>query len=86
MRSRRPTAAAAVSRRPCSSPTAERVGDTDPLPLHPFGGPLRWDYDRPAIGGRVRAFYGNTGMFIRALAYILANGPTACARRQKTRC
>jgi glycine dehydrogenase subunit 2 len=23
----------------------------------------------------VRAFYGNTGMFIRALAYILANGP-----------
>ena len=25
--------------------------------------------------GRVRAFYGNTGMFIRALAYILANGP-----------
>jgi glycine dehydrogenase subunit 2 len=25
--------------------------------------------------GRVRAFFGNTGMFIRALAYILANGP-----------
>ena len=23
----------------------------------------------------MRAFYGNTGMFIRALAYILANGP-----------
>jgi glycine dehydrogenase subunit 2 len=41
----------------------------------PFGGPLRWDYDRPHSIGRVRAFYGNTGMFIRALAYILANGP-----------
>jgi glycine dehydrogenase subunit 2 len=36
---------------------------------------LRWDYDRPQSIGRVRAFYGNTGMFIRALAYILANGP-----------
>jgi glycine dehydrogenase subunit 2 len=37
--------------------------------------PLAWDYDRPQSVGRVRAFYGNTGMFIRALAYILANGP-----------
>jgi len=36
---------------------------------------LHWDYDRPQSIGRVRAFYGNTGMFIRALAYILANGP-----------
>jgi glycine dehydrogenase subunit 2 len=36
---------------------------------------LRWDYHRPQSIGRVRAFYGNTGMFIRALAYILANGP-----------
>ncbi len=38
-------------------------------------GPLGWNYDRPQSVGRVRAFYGNTGMFIRALAYILANGP-----------
>ena len=36
---------------------------------------LHWDYNRPRSVGRVRAFYGNTGMFIRALAYILANGP-----------
>jgi glycine dehydrogenase subunit 2 len=36
---------------------------------------LHWDYNRPQSIGRVRAFYGNTGMFIRALAYILANGP-----------
>ncbi|MGD0831603.1 MAG: aminomethyl-transferring glycine dehydrogenase subunit GcvPB [Terracidiphilus sp.] len=36
---------------------------------------LSWEYDRPQSVGRVRAFYGNTGMFIRALAYILANGP-----------
>ncbi len=38
-------------------------------------GTLHWEYDRPQSVGRVRAFYGNTGMFIRALAYILANGP-----------
>jgi glycine dehydrogenase subunit 2 len=36
---------------------------------------LSWNYNRPQSIGRVRAFYGNTGMFIRALAYILANGP-----------
>jgi glycine dehydrogenase subunit 2 len=39
------------------------------------GAELHWNYDRPQSVGRVRAFYGNTGMFIRALAYILANGP-----------
>jgi glycine dehydrogenase subunit 2 len=38
-------------------------------------GLLGWEYDRPKSVGRVRAFYGNVGMFIRALAYILANGP-----------
>ena len=38
-------------------------------------GQLSWSYDRPQSVGRVRAFYGNVGMFIRALAYILANGP-----------
>jgi glycine dehydrogenase subunit 2 len=38
-------------------------------------GVKHWQYDRPQSVGRVRAFYGNTGMFIRALAYILANGP-----------
>jgi glycine dehydrogenase subunit 2 len=38
-------------------------------------GGLHWEYNRPKSVGRVRAFYGNTGMFIRALAYILANGP-----------
>jgi len=53
----------------------EGGGDVDPTSLHPNGGPLHWDYNRPQSVGRVRAFYGNTGMFIRALAYILANGP-----------
>jgi glycine dehydrogenase subunit 2 len=38
-------------------------------------GTLGFDYGRPQSVGRVRAFYGNFGMFTRALAYILANGP-----------
>jgi len=38
-------------------------------------GTLGFDYDRPQSVGRVRSFYGNFGMFVRALAYILANGP-----------
>jgi glycine dehydrogenase subunit 2 len=38
-------------------------------------GTLGFDYDRPQSIGRVRSFYGNFGMFVRALAYILANGP-----------
>ncbi len=38
-------------------------------------GTLTLDYNRPQTVGRVRMFYGNFGMFVRALAYILANGP-----------
>ena len=33
------------------------------------------DHNRPQSIGRVRAFYGNFGVLVRALAYILANGP-----------
>jgi glycine dehydrogenase subunit 2 len=39
------------------------------------GATLAWSFDRPQSVGRVRACYGNYGMFIRALAYIMANGP-----------
>ena len=38
-------------------------------------GLLALNFDRPQSVGRVRMFYGNFGMFVRALAYILANGP-----------
>jgi len=33
-----------------------------------------WDYDRPKSIGRVRAFYGNFGVLVRALAYLMAHG------------
>jgi glycine dehydrogenase subunit 2 len=37
-------------------------------------GAWSWDYDLPQSIGKVRAFYGNFGVFVRALAYILAHG------------
>jgi glycine dehydrogenase subunit 2 len=46
-----------------------------PVLIEKEDGMKGWEYDRSQSVGRVRAFYGNTGMFIRALAYILANGP-----------
>jgi glycine dehydrogenase subunit 2 len=48
-----------------------------PVPVLVQGadGLLHLDYARPRSVGRVRMFYGNFGMFVRALAYILANGP-----------
>ncbi|HUO16934.1 MAG TPA: aminomethyl-transferring glycine dehydrogenase subunit GcvPB [Verrucomicrobiae bacterium] len=46
-----------------------------PVVVTKSDGTLGFDYDRPQSVGRVRAFYGNFGMFVRALAYIQANGP-----------
>ncbi len=46
-----------------------------PVVVTKADGMLGLDYNRPQSVGRVRAWYGNFGMFIRALAYILANGP-----------
>jgi glycine dehydrogenase subunit 2 len=44
-------------------PTVERVGEAFTL-----------SYDRPASIGKVRGFYGNFGMLVRALAYIRSLG------------
>ncbi len=44
-------------------PTVERRGDTFFL-----------DYERPSSIGKVRAFYGNFGMLVRAYAYLRAYG------------
>jgi glycine dehydrogenase subunit 2 len=46
-----------------------------PVLIAKADGMLGFNYDRPHSVGRVRAFYGNFGMFVRALAYIQANGP-----------
>ena len=46
-----------------------------PVVVTKSDGALGFDYNRPDSVGRVRAFYGNFGMFVRALAYIMANGP-----------
>src|SRR6476661_2942596 len=46
-----------------------------PVVVTKSDGTLGFDYNRPQSVGRVRAFYGNFGMFVRALAYIMANGP-----------
>jgi glycine dehydrogenase subunit 2 len=42
--------------------------------LRKVGGQWSWNYDLPQSIGRVRAFYGNIGMHVRALAYIMAHG------------
>jgi len=46
-----------------------------PVPrLKRAGAAWTFDYDRPQSIGRVRAFYGNFAVLVRALAYILACG------------
>ncbi len=39
------------------------------------GGSYLFDYDRPQSIGKMKAFNGQFGMHVRALCYILANGP-----------
>src|SRR5579862_725293 len=46
-----------------------------PIVVQKENGMLGFDYHRPQSVGRVRMFYGNFGMHVRALAYIMANGP-----------
>ncbi|MCL6544860.1 MAG: aminomethyl-transferring glycine dehydrogenase subunit GcvPB [Bryobacteraceae bacterium] len=62
---------------PGSGPVAVRAHLEPFLPLPrlektPEG--WRFQYDRPQSIGRVKAFYGNFGVMVRALAYILAHG------------
>jgi glycine dehydrogenase subunit 2 len=39
-------------------------------------GKYTFNYDRPQSIGKLKAFYGNFGTVVRALCYILANGPS----------
>jgi glycine dehydrogenase subunit 2 len=45
---------------------------------------FRLDFNRPQSIGRVKAFYGNYGMFLRALAYILTHGPDGLREATET--
>ena len=45
-----------------------------PTIIEKADGSLGFDYNRPLSVGRVRMYYGNFGMHVRALAYIMANG------------
>ena len=47
-----------------------------PLPIlsKDKNGTYFWDYNRKDSIGKIKAYYGNFGMFVRALAYIWANG------------
>ncbi len=51
------------------SPRLKREGDL-----------WRWNYDLPDSIGRVRAYYGNFGVLVRALAYIMAHGGNGLRR------
>jgi glycine dehydrogenase subunit 2 len=44
------------------------------------GDRYRLDYDRPKSIGRVRAFFGNTGVLVRAYSYIRTHGPDGLRR------
>jgi glycine dehydrogenase subunit 2 len=48
--------------------------------LKKSGDAWHWNYDLPDSIGRVRAFYGNFGVLVRALAYIMAHGGNGLPR------
>jgi glycine dehydrogenase subunit 2 len=50
----------------------------EPRTLNPVH--YRLDYDRPKSIGRVRAFFGNTGVLVRAYCYIRTHGPDGLRR------
>jgi glycine dehydrogenase subunit 2 len=72
---------------PGSGPVAVRAFLAPYLPLPVVEktpeGIFRLNYNRPKSIGRVRAFLGNFGMAVRALAYILANGPEGLRQTTK---
>jgi glycine dehydrogenase subunit 2 len=67
----------------CGGPGAGPIACTEPLaPYLPVpqvvrrdDGTYGWNYDRPKTIGKVRSFYGQVGVLVRAYCYILALGP-----------
>lgn len=59
----------------------EKLGPFLPSPVVvKDGANYRLDYDRPHSIGRVRSFFGNTGVLVRAYAYIRSHGPDGLKR------
>lgn len=56
-----------------------------PYPMVVRGdGNFYFDYDRPKSIGRVRAFFGNFGVLVRAVSYILSLGPDGLRENTET--
>ncbi len=51
--------------------------------LEKSGERYRWSYDRPHSMGRVHSYYGNFGILVRALAYILTLGAEGVAEASR---
>jgi glycine dehydrogenase subunit 2 len=51
-----------------------------PVVARAADGAFRLDYDRPQSIGRVRSFFGNTGVLFRAYCYIRSQGPEGLKR------
>jgi len=47
------------------------------------GEKLAWDFDRPQSVGRVRSFFGNFGVLVRAYAYLRAHGSEGLTRNSR---
>jgi glycine cleavage system P protein (glycine dehydrogenase) subunit 2 len=55
---------------------AEKLGPYLPMPIVDRDGDrYRLDYDRPHSIGRVRSFFGNVGVLVRAYCYLRTHGP-----------
>jgi len=67
---------------PGAGPVAVRATLADYLPVPRIvreGGTLRWSDEAPKSVGRLRAFYGNFGILVRAYAYIARLGAAGLA-------
>jgi glycine dehydrogenase subunit 2 len=55
---------------------SERLAEYLPAPVVVRGddGSFGWDHDRPKSIGRLHGFHGNTGILVRAYAYLIAHG------------
>ena len=49
-------------------------------------GELTLDFNRPKSVGRVRAYFGNFGVLVRALSYIMTHGDEGLREATETLC